>query len=165
VFASESFNLVKNEYSLQDKLILIAVLNSFAFDYLLRQKVSANVNMFYIYQSPAPKLPPISPEYWHLLSRTLRLTCTSREFAKLYNSVLRTSGTSLKGLPATWTKECGATDPAERLQLRAELDAIIAHVYGLTEVEFAHILSTFPIVKRQSPEVIDRTMAEFQKRV
>jgi hypothetical protein len=27
------------------------------------------------------------------------------------------------------------------------MDAIIAHLYGLTEDEFAHILNTFPIVK------------------
>jgi hypothetical protein len=31
-------------------------------------------------------------------------------------------------------------------RLRAELDGLIAHLYGLTEVEFAHILGTFPLV-------------------
>ena len=40
----------------------------------------------------------------------------------------------------------GATDPAERARLRAELDGLVAHLYGLTEAEFAHILSTFPLV-------------------
>ena len=34
----------------------------------------------------------------------------------------------------------------ERAKLRAELDGLIAHLYGLTESEFAHILTTFPIV-------------------
>jgi hypothetical protein len=38
------------------------------------------------------------------------------------------------------------TDPAERARLRAELDGLIAHLYGLTEAEFAHVLSTFPLV-------------------
>lgn len=38
------------------------------------------------------------------------------------------------------------TDPAERARLRAELDGIIAHVYGLTEDEFAYVLGTFPLV-------------------
>ena len=28
----------------------------------------------------------------------------------------------------------------------AELDGLIAHLYGLTEDEFAHILTTFPLV-------------------
>ncbi len=54
----------------------------------------------------------------------------------------------------------GVTDPAKRLKLRAELDAIIAHLYGLTEEEFAHILSTFPIVAQ---EVKDATLEEFRR--
>jgi hypothetical protein len=40
----------------------------------------------------------------------------------------------------------GATDSADRARLRAELDALIAHLYGLTEDEFAYILTTFPLV-------------------
>jgi hypothetical protein len=40
----------------------------------------------------------------------------------------------------------GVTDPTARAQLRAELDALVAHLYGLTESEFAHILTTFPLV-------------------
>ncbi len=40
----------------------------------------------------------------------------------------------------------GVTDEGERARLRAELDGIIAHLYGLTEAEFDHILSTFPLV-------------------
>ena len=38
------------------------------------------------------------------------------------------------------------TDPAERAKLRAELDGLIAHLYGLSEEEFVHILSAFPLV-------------------
>jgi hypothetical protein len=34
----------------------------------------------------------------------------------------------------------------ERARLRAELDGLIAHLYGLTEAEFAHILGAFPLV-------------------
>jgi hypothetical protein len=30
--------------------------------------------------------------------------------------------------------------------LRAELDALIAHLYGLSENDLIHILSTFPLV-------------------
>jgi hypothetical protein len=39
-----------------------------------------------------------------------------------------------------------ATDPGQRQQLRDELDAIIAHLYGLSRTDFAHILNTFPLV-------------------
>ena len=34
----------------------------------------------------------------------------------------------------------------ERTRLRAKLDGLIAHFYGLTVFEFAHILTTFPLV-------------------
>ena len=40
----------------------------------------------------------------------------------------------------------GVTDAVERAKLRAELDGLIAHLYGLTEAEFVHVLSTFPLV-------------------
>lgn len=40
----------------------------------------------------------------------------------------------------------GVTDGVERAKLRAELDGLIAHLYGLTESEFAHLLTTFPLV-------------------
>jgi hypothetical protein len=46
----------------------------------------------------------------------------------------------------------GATDQAERAKLRAELDGIIANLYGLTEEEFAHVLSTFPLVKQETKD-------------
>ena len=38
------------------------------------------------------------------------------------------------------------TNKVQRAKLRAELDGLIAHLYGLTESEFAHILTTFPLV-------------------
>ncbi len=38
------------------------------------------------------------------------------------------------------------TDPATRQQLRNELDALVAHLYGLSRDEFSHILGTFPLV-------------------
>jgi len=48
----------------------------------------------------------------------------------------------------------GVTDEGERARLRAELDGIIAHLYGLTETEFAHILSTFPLVPEATKQAV-----------
>ena len=33
--------------------------------------------------------------------------------------------------------------------VRAEIDGLVAHLYGLTEEEFAHVLGTFPLVDDQ----------------
>jgi len=40
-----------------------------------------------------------------------------------------------------------------REQLRSEIDAIVAKLYGLTETELKHILKTFPIVKEEVKKV------------
>ncbi|MBU0493068.1 MAG: hypothetical protein KKB13_14575 [Chloroflexi bacterium] len=55
--------------------------------------------------------------------------------------------------PPPWAE--GATpapfawDEERRARLRAELDAVYAHLYGLTRDELAYILDTFPIVRRK----------------
>ena len=43
-------------------------------------------------------------------------------------------------------------DEERRARLRAELDALYAHLYGLTRDELAYILDTFPIVRRKDEE-------------
>lgn len=45
-------------------------------------------------------------------------------------------------LPLPWDVEL-------QLRLCAELDALYAHLYGLTRDELAYILGTFPIVRRK----------------
>jgi hypothetical protein len=55
--------------------------------------------------------------------------------------------------PSLWASKAtrdGATDPTERAKLRAELDGLVAHLYGLSEEEFTHILGTFPLVAEPS---------------
>lgn len=59
-------------------------------------------------------------------------------------------------LDATWTPACGLhdrqpdrRDTGDRAQTRAELDALVAHLYGLTRDEFAYILDTFPVLRRK----------------
>ena len=69
--------------------------------------------------------------------RTARLVGTSAEFDDLLREVFG---------PKATHRTHGATDPADRQRLRAELDALVAQLYALTEEEFTHILATFPLV-------------------
>lgn len=115
-------------------LAIIALLNSFSVDFLIRKKVSAHCNMFYVYQLPIPRLTEADNSYRPVVQRAGRLTCTTAEFEGLAKEV---------GLKS---HKAGATDPAERAKLQAELDGLVAHLYGLTEDEFAYILTTFPLV-------------------
>ena len=69
-----------------------------------------------------------------IVKRAAKLICTTPEFDELAQEV---------GLNS---HQQSVTDDTKRAKLRAELDGIIANLYGLTEDEFAYILTTFPIV-------------------
>ena len=111
-----------------------AILNSFTLDFYARQMVTANINMFYIYQLPVPRLTKNDRNFNDIVQRAAKLICTTPEFDELAQEV---------GLGS---HQQGVTDETERAKLRAELDGMVAHLYGLTEDEFSYILTTFPIV-------------------
>jgi hypothetical protein len=149
-FASESFHILKNKVlNYSEQLFLLGFLNSFIVDWLIRQKVSANLSMFYIYQLPIPRLTETHPQFKQIVERAAALICTSPEFDDLKTEVF-----GVQASPAIGKQSLHST------QLRAELDAIIAHLYGLTEFEFEHILKTFPIVKE---DIKQAAMTEFKK--
>ncbi len=116
------------------QLFLCAIWNGFVLDWLLRIKVTTTLNFFYIYQLPIPRLTEGDRHFTDIVQRTAKLICTTPEFDKLAQEV---------GLGS---HQQGVTDETERAKLRAELDGMIAHLYGLTEEEFAYILTTFPLV-------------------
>lgn len=115
-----------------ERLYLLAALNSFTADYLFRQRVTAHLSFFFVYNLPVPRLTAADPTFAPVVERAARLTCTTPDFDALAKEV---------GL-----KRHQPLDSAERARLRAELDGLVAHLYGLTEAEFVHILTTFPLV-------------------
>ncbi|MGB3652527.1 MAG: ATP-binding protein, partial [Rivularia sp. (in: cyanobacteria)] len=121
-------------------LFVTACLNSFVFDFGIRQRVSQNLTMFYIYQMSMPRLTKTDRHFTEIVQRAAKLICTTPEFDELARDV---------GLNS---HKNGVTDECDRAQLRAELDGIIAHLYGLTEGEFGYILSTFPIVAEETKQ-------------
>lgn len=134
VFSGHSLNVAFAPESGAEQLVLMAFMNSFVLDYYLRQQVSANLTMFFIYQCPVPRLGKKDSAFAPITNRAARLICTTPEFDDLAKSV---------GLKS---HQDGATDPTERAKLRAELDGLVAHLYGLSEAQFTHILGTFPLV-------------------
>ena len=134
VFFGHSLSASKEGISNKELLYVASVFDSLTFDFSLRQRVSANLTMFYIYQMPMPRLTESDAAFAPIVHAAARLICTTPEFDDLAQEV---------GLGS---HADGATDPADRARLRAELDGRIAHLYGLTEDEFAHILRTFPLV-------------------
>ncbi|WP_395145308.1 Eco57I restriction-modification methylase domain-containing protein [Armatimonas sp.] len=118
-----------------EQLLLCSILNSFICDWELRNRVTTTINFHFVYAMFVPRLTTSDPWFSLLVNRAAKLICTTPEFDDLAAEV---------GLG---THANGVTDPAERAVLRAEIDGIVAHLYNLTEDEFKHILSTFPLVK------------------
>jgi len=125
-------------YSPPELLAIVAMMASFTCDWFIRQKMLTNMNMFLVYQIPMPRITKKDSYFSALVSRSAKLICITPEFDAL------AKGAGLRD-------HCdGVTDPIERANLRAEIDGLVAHLYGLTESEFAHILSTFPLVDEQA---------------
>lgn len=122
---------------------LLANFNSFALDYVARQKIGGQ-NMTYFYLRQFPVLPPERYQGdWHgvkladfITARVLELCYTAHDLHGFAADLGHT------GPPFPWDEE-------RRLHLRCQLDALFFHLYGLTGAEAGEILDTFPIVKRQ----------------
>jgi hypothetical protein len=110
--------------------------------------MTTNLSTFYLYQLPIPRLTEKDPVFTPIVERAAKLICDTSEFDDLAREV---------GLGSYHN---GVTDPVQRAALRAELDGLIAHVYGLTEAEFSHILSTFPLV---AAEVKEAALQEYRR--
>ncbi len=72
-----------------------------------------------------------------------------------------------KNLTHEWGIRCGVhdrlpdrRDTGDRAQLRAEIDAYVAHLYGLSRNDFAYILDTFPGLKKKEGKAFGEFMSK-----
>jgi hypothetical protein len=133
VFCGNSLLVSATTLPHAEMLFYAALLNSYVLDWFIRMKVTTNINMFYIYQLPLPCYRAHEPYFDQIVQRAQQLNCP----------------------PAAG----GAGAKKQRTQLRAALDASVAHLYGLSGEEFAHILSTFKMTK----EISDFILAEYAR--
>lgn len=123
---------------------LLAIFNSLASDFCLKQKLSgASLAGYVVRQLPAPSQESFSeaPEWlatdswacW-LRDRVLELTYTSwslRDFGRTFG---------YEGPPFRWS-------PQRRFLLRCELDAAMFHSFGFTRNEMCDVLDTFRLIR------------------
>ena len=129
-----SDSLQKNSKSYM--LALESLLNSFVVDYFIRQRVSSNVNKKFLLQLIIPRINEDHPCFQKLVKNSALLTCIGSPFNHLADEI---------GIPRG-----GVKDQDERWKIQAEIDALVAHIYGLTQTEFEHILGTFTTGKNQT---------------
>ncbi|MFF7927369.1 Eco57I restriction-modification methylase domain-containing protein [Streptomyces mirabilis] len=116
---------------------LVSMLGSFALDFAARQKV-AGTHLTMIYMRQLPALPPATfiGHTPFMAPRVIELTYTSRDMSPFAHDLGDT------GTPFLW-------DEDRRAIIRAELDALFFHLYGIARDDVDYILDTFPIVKRK----------------
>ena len=130
----------------QHAWLLASCLNSFAFDFVARQKVQGqHLNWFVVEQ-----LPVIAPDGYHLQfgsvaardlvrKHVLKLTYTSVDMKPFAHDL------GYDGPPFVWDEE-------ERRHLKARIDALYFLLYGLSRDEAGYVLDTFPIVRRDDEQ-------------
>ena len=122
---------------------LVANLNSMCVDYVARQKAQGTHLNWYIVE----QLPVIAPDGYDrrfgdktareiVREHVLKLTYTAHDMEPFARDL------GYEGPPFTW-------DDEDRRHLRARLDALYFHLYGLSREDAGYVMDTFPIVRRE----------------
>lgn len=117
---------------------LCGVMNSFVVDYLMRQKVSANVTMFNLEEMPIPRLKD-GQIFEAITKKVVQLVAVTNDFSKLKSEF---------GMMSP------VVDEQDRQSVKNKIDALVAKMYGINEEELKHILSQFPIVDNKIKEQV-----------
>lgn len=149
--------------------LLLANLNSFALDFLARQKVQGQHLMLYVLE----QLPLIKPEQFEQvlpspsaalisLPQVVKGKATLADYVR--GEVLRLSYTAhdlapfardldYDGAPFVWNED-------DRRHRTARLDALFFNLYGINRDDAAYILDTFPIVREQDMKAHGRYLTK-----
>ena len=134
-----------------DAALLLANFDAVPFDYVARQKIQGqHLNWFIVEQLPV--VPPETYETVRFGLRTageivreavLELTYTAHDMAPFARDMGHVDAAGDLLPPFVW-------DEDRRLFLRAKLDAVFFHLYGVTgRDDVRYVYSTFPIVERE----------------
>lgn len=117
----------------------LAAINSFAYDFLAKQKTPGqHFNVTIMSQVPIPG----PQDNWSdfVIERVAELCYTVPELAGFSSEI------GVHGEPFAW-------DSIRRSAIRCELDALFFHRYSLSSDEIEYVMESFPIIKRKE---IDR---------
>ena len=137
--------LIGGEEALSAELAATAAanLNCLCLDFIVRQKAQGtHLNWYIVEQLPVVADGDYDRRFGNTTARelvrehVLRLTYTANDMIPFARDL------GYDGPPFIW-------DGEERRHLRARLDALYFHLYGLSREDAGYVLDTFPIVQRQ----------------
>ncbi len=112
-----------------DEAFILGILSSRIFDWYARRFVELKMSFELLNPMPIPR-PPLDNALRH---RVIEISGSLAAVDERFDE---------------WATEVGiavgsVTDPSERTDLIAELDAVVAHLYQLSEDQLTHIFETF----------------------
>ena len=131
----------------------LANANALVFDYVARQKLGG-MHLTYTVLKQLPFLPPATytqEDVNFIVPRVLRLVYTAWDVQPFAQDM------GCFDAPFVW-------DADERAQLRAELDAYYAHLYGLTRTELRYVLDPEDVYGADYPGVTFRILKKNERR-
>ncbi|MFB8167438.1 Eco57I restriction-modification methylase domain-containing protein [Kitasatospora purpeofusca] len=115
--------------------LLIAAWSSMVCDYSVRQKIGGTHLTFgYIQQVPVPTPDQLAPQTTFIAPRVLELIYTAYDMSPFANDL------GDADTPFIW-------DTDRRAVIRAELDALFFHLYGISRDDTAYIMDTFNVTR------------------
>lgn len=136
----DKFLLMRSKASAPLQAALLGCLDSLVCDFIARQKVGGTSFKYFTMRQIAVLSPeqysPVDLDY--IVPRVLELTYTTHDMRPWAEDLGYT------GAPFAWNSE-------RRAQLRAELDAYYARLYGLTEEELEYILDPAEVMGADYP--------------
>jgi len=130
-----------------DQAFLLGVLCSIPLDWYARRFVEINLNYHVINPFPVPRVNRDSARWQRAVSLAGRLACPDRRFRQWAEAV---------GV------DHGPLTEDDKEDMIHELDAVVAHLYGLAEAQLAHIFATFH-EGWDYEERLRATLAHFEK--
>jgi hypothetical protein len=113
-----------------DVTFVLGILSSVPLDWYARRFVETHVNFFVFNPFPIPRPDADNPLRRRVIELAGRLACPDDRFAD-------------------WAKEvgveCGPLADDQKQDMIHELDAVVAHLYGLAQDQLTHIFETFHV--------------------
>jgi hypothetical protein len=113
----------------QDQAYLLGIMSSGPFDWFARRRVENHMNYFVLNSLPVPRPPRDDARWERVAGLAGRLASIDERYAEFAAAVGVTSG---------------AVGPTEKAAMIAELDAVVAHLYGLDRAELELMFEDFP---------------------